>query len=143
MDRLRENPCDGAIKLYLTSEALRFRRDHRDLFSQGSYSGLASEGNRARHVVAFARTTENKTLVALTGRFFLKLCNSHGKPIGDTWGDTKLILPKRFEQTNFQDVFTGQSIAAEKHEDGLALPLSQVFSHCPVALLFAENEPRP
>ena len=40
VDRLRENPCDGAIKLYVTSEALRFRRDHRDLFAQGSYTAL-------------------------------------------------------------------------------------------------------
>ena len=53
VDRLRENPCDGAIKLYVTSEALRFRRDHRDLFAQGSYTALAAEGNRARHAVAF------------------------------------------------------------------------------------------
>ncbi len=48
VDRLRENPCDGAIKLYVTSQALRFRRDHRDLFAQGSYTALAAEGNRAR-----------------------------------------------------------------------------------------------
>ncbi len=53
LDRLRENPCDGAIKLYVTSEALRFRREHRDLFAQGSYTALAAEGNRERHVLAF------------------------------------------------------------------------------------------
>jgi (1->4)-alpha-D-glucan 1-alpha-D-glucosylmutase len=35
MDRLRENLCDGAIKMFITSEALRFRRDHPELFSQG------------------------------------------------------------------------------------------------------------
>ena len=80
VDRLRENPCDGAIKLYVTSEALRFRREHRDLFAQGSYTALAAEGSRARHVVAFSRATAHQTLIAVTGRFFLKLCNSHSKP---------------------------------------------------------------
>ena len=33
VDRLRENLCDGAIKMFVTSEALRFRRDHREVFS--------------------------------------------------------------------------------------------------------------
>ncbi len=95
VDRLRENPCDGGIKLYVTSEALRFRRDHRDLFAQGSYTALAAEGGRARHVVAFSRASaENQTMIAVTGRFFLKLCNSHSKPIGEVWGNTAIALPQ-------------------------------------------------
>src|SRR5262249_55510889 len=34
------NPRDGRIKLYLTSRALRFRRDHQDLFATGNYLPL-------------------------------------------------------------------------------------------------------
>ena len=140
LDRLRENLCDGAIKMFIASEALRFRRDHTELFSQGSYTGLAPEGNRARHVVAFARAIENQSMVALTGRFFLKLCNSHGKPIGDVWGNTTVALPRKTRHESFQDVFTGQTITAQRSEDGsLVLPLNKVFSQCPVALLFAET----
>jgi (1->4)-alpha-D-glucan 1-alpha-D-glucosylmutase len=140
LDRLRENLCDGAIKMFIASEALRFRRDHRELFSQGSYTGLAPEGGRARHVVAFARAIENQSMVALTARFFLKLCNSHGKPIGDVWGNTTVALPRKTRHESFQDIFTGQTITAQKSEDGsLVLPLNKVFSQCPVALLFAET----
>jgi len=140
MDRLRENPCDGAIKMFVTSEALRFRRDHAALFRQGSYTGLASEGSRARHVVGFARAIENQSMVALTGRFFLKLCNSHGKPIGDVWGNTTVALPRKTSHASFQDIFTGQTITTQRSDDGrLLLPLNKVFSRCPVALLFAEN----
>jgi (1->4)-alpha-D-glucan 1-alpha-D-glucosylmutase len=139
VDRLRENPCDGAIKLYLTKEALRFRRDHRDLFAQGSYVALPAEGNRARHVVAFSRASADQTLIALTGRFFLKLCNSHRKPIGDVWGDTTVALPKKNAHLSFRDIFTGETIAVERRENGAFLPMNKVFSRCPVALLFAES----
>jgi len=139
VDRLRENPCDGAIKLYVTRQALRFRRDHRDLFAQGSYTALTAEGNRARHVVAFSRATANEILIALTGRFFLKLCNSHSKPIGEMWGNTTVALPKRTEHKIFRDIFTGKTITAEHREGGPFLPVNKIFSHCPVALLFAAS----
>jgi (1->4)-alpha-D-glucan 1-alpha-D-glucosylmutase len=140
IERLRENPCDGAIKLYITGEALRFRRDHRDLFAHGAYAALAAEGSRARHVVAFSRAIRNRTLIALAGRFFLKLCNSHRKPVGETWGDTTIALPKKSAHKRFRDVFTGETIAAEESEGRLALPLNKVFSRCPVAFLFAESD---
>ncbi len=139
MDRLRENPCDGAIKMFITSVALRFRRDHAQLFRQGSYTGLAPEGNRARHVVAFSRAIENQTMVALTGRFFLKLCNSHGKPIGDVWGNTAVALPRKTNHESFQDIFTGRTITAQRSNGRLLLPLNKVFAQCPAALLFAET----
>ncbi len=139
VDRLRENPCDGAIKLYVTREALRFRRDHRDLFAQGSYTALAAEGNRARHVVAFSRATAHQTLLAFTGRFFLKLCNSHGKPVGDVWGNTTVALPKKAGHTSFRDILTGETVTAEEREGALILPVARVFAHCPVALLVAES----
>ena len=61
----------------------------------------AAEGIRARHVVAFSRATANQTLIAVTGRFFLKLCNSHGKPIGDVWGNTTIALPKKAAHQTF------------------------------------------
>jgi (1->4)-alpha-D-glucan 1-alpha-D-glucosylmutase len=139
VDRLIENPCDGAIKLYVTGESLRFRRDRRDLFAQGSYTALAAEGARARHVAAFSRDFENQTLLALTGRFFLKLCNSHNKPVGEVWGNTTIALPKRMGKPAFRDIFTGETIAVEEREGGPVLALSNVFSRCPVALLFAES----
>jgi (1->4)-alpha-D-glucan 1-alpha-D-glucosylmutase len=139
VDRLRENLCDGAIKLFVTSEALRFRRDHRALFAQGSYDALTADGSRARHVVAFARTLGRQTLLAVTARFFLKLCNSHNEPVRDIWGSTSIALPKKISHQSFQDVFTGEAIDAEQREGGLFLPLNKVFSRCPVALLYAES----
>jgi len=139
MDRLISNPCDGAIKLFVTHRALSFRRDHPELFSAGSYIPLASGGNRANHVVAFARQWSGQTVIALVGRFFLKIRNSHPAPIGDVWGNATILLPKKIKHVGFQDVLTGQTVTLEEREGEPSLALAKVFAHCPVALLFAEN----
>jgi (1->4)-alpha-D-glucan 1-alpha-D-glucosylmutase len=139
MDRLMNNPCDGAIKLFVTHRSLRFRREHRQLFAAGSYVPLAPDGNRPRNVVAFARQWNGQTVIALAGRFMLKLRNSHPAPIGDVWANTVIPLPKKIKHSSFQDVFTGQRLAVAERDGEPALPLAQVFAHCPVALLFAEN----
>lgn len=137
--RIRENLCDGALKLYVTSEALRFRRDHRSLFAEGSYTALAADGHRARHLVAFSRAAAGETLICAAGRFFLKLCNSHGKPFGEVWGNTAIALPKKLAGTTLRDVLTGETVTVEQGEAGPFLPAAKVFSHLPVALFFADN----
>jgi (1->4)-alpha-D-glucan 1-alpha-D-glucosylmutase len=139
--RLAENPCDGAIKLYLTSRALNFRRDHAELFAEGTYVPLTAQGSRANHVVAFARISGGRTVLALAGRFFLRLCNSHGVPWGaQAWGNSALVLPKKVSAISFRDVLTGQTIEGEQHDDSYILPLAKAFSHCPVSLLFSGND---
>jgi (1->4)-alpha-D-glucan 1-alpha-D-glucosylmutase len=135
VERLVASRCDGAIKLYLTSRALQFRKDQRELFSKGSYQGLAATGNRARHAVAFARTLEKRTVIALASRFFIKLCNSHKSPMGETWGNTAITLPEKIEHQSFQEIFTGQTIEVTRRDGEAVIPLAKVFSHCPVALL--------
>ncbi|HMD49320.1 MAG TPA: malto-oligosyltrehalose synthase, partial [Bryobacteraceae bacterium] len=138
--RLANNPCDGAIKLFITNRALRFRREHLELFAEGSYVALGAKGSRTNHVVAFARGSEKQTVLALAGRFFLRMCNSHGVPWGEqTWGSTSVILPKKIACTHFRDVLSGQRIEAEQRGDELALPLAKVFARCPVALLVSEG----
>jgi (1->4)-alpha-D-glucan 1-alpha-D-glucosylmutase len=139
MERLMSNPCDGAIKLFVTHRALRFRGDHRQLFAAGSYIPLIADGNRSNHVVAFARQWNGQTVIALVGRFFLKLRNSHPAPIGDVWGNSAILLPKKIKQGSFQDVLTGQTFTAEEREGEASLSLAKVFARCPVALLFSEN----
>ena len=52
---LVDSKADGRIKLYLTHRALRFRRDHAELFRAGSYVPLEATGDAGEHIVAFAR----------------------------------------------------------------------------------------
>ncbi len=138
VDGLASNPWDGAIKLYTTSVALGLRRAQRALFAQGSYTALAATGTRANHVVGFARSLGRKTVIALAGRFFLRLFPAHPVPTGDVWGDTALILPRKIKPASFRDALTGNKISIEQREDGAAIPLVQAFAHCPVALLETE-----
>ena len=137
--RLANNPCDGAIKLYLTSRALRFRADHPELFAAGNYVPLASQGSRANHVVALARTFHGQTVLAVAGRFFLRLCNSHSVPWGEVWSNTSLVLPRKIAARRFRDVFTGRTIDAGQQDEHSTLPLGEVFAHCPAALLSSEG----
>jgi (1->4)-alpha-D-glucan 1-alpha-D-glucosylmutase len=139
VERLAASPCDGAIKLYTSSVALRLRRDMQDLFVRGSYTPLTVTGNRANHAVGFARSLAGKTVIALAGRFFLRLFNGHPAPTGDVWGNTALTLPKKIGQPRFQEVLTGRNIASEQREDGAVIPLAQAFSHCPAALLVSQE----
>jgi len=93
--------------------------------------------------VAFCRTTPNQSLVAVTGRFFLKLCDRQSEPIGDVWGNTSVALPKRTKHLSFCNIFTGETIQAEQREDRVFLNISRVLSRWPVALLFAEDPGSP
>jgi len=90
-------------------------------------------------VVAFARQWSGRTVIAFAGRFFLRIRNSHPAPIGDIWGNTAILLPKKIKHRSFQDVLTGQTFTVEEREGETSLPLAKVFARCPVALLFAEN----
>jgi len=137
--RLANNPCDGAIKLYITSRALRLRRDHPELFAEGNYVPLASQGSRANHVIALARTFRGQTVLAVAGRFFLRLCNSHNVPWGDVWANTSLVLPRKIAARSFRDVLTGRTIDAEQQGEHFILPLGKIFAHCPAALLSGEG----
>ena len=135
MHQLTDSLCDGAIKMFITSEALRLRRDHLQLFAQGSYLGLGVEGDAARNAIAFARESADQSILALAGRFFLKLCDSGAKPIGDAWKNTSVVLPRKMAHHKFRDVFTGAELSVQSIEGRPMLPLSEVFAHCPVALL--------
>ena len=139
MDRVISNPCDGAVKLLVTSRALRFRESHRELFTGGMYIPLTVDGKRSHHVVAFARQNRESVVLALAGRFFLKLRNSHHLPVGEVWEDTRVVLPRRIKHSCFKDVFTGRTLAVHKQNGKTELPLTEIFAHCPVALVFAEN----
>ena len=135
MNRLAAEASSGEIKLYITSRALRFRKNHHALFSSGAYISLAADGPHSQHVIGFARRLAGETVIALAGRFFVKLCNSHRMPVGATWGNTVALIPRKLDQQCFQDVFTGRTIAAEKRDGAAAISLAQAFAHFPVALL--------
>ena len=107
----------GAAKLLVVTRALRLRRDHQELFTR--YAPLPAIGEAAKHAVAFDRGGA----VTVATRLPVHLAARGG------WGDTTVILPGH----RVTDVISGRSF------DGNAIPLADLLSKYPVALLAPEG----
>lgn len=103
----------GAVKLLVTSRALRLRRDHPEFFSR--YAPMPAFGQAAEHAVAFDRGDA----VTVATRLPLGLARRGG------WGDTFILLAGR----PVRDLLTGRIFP------GGRLPLAELLAAYPVALL--------
>ncbi|NOT61772.1 MAG: malto-oligosyltrehalose synthase, partial [Acidobacteria bacterium] len=127
------HPADGKIKLFTTSRALAFRRDHGVLFERGEYLPLPSTGARAHHVVSFARRYAGQTVIVVAARFFAALLAESDLPIGaPVWGDTRVQTPADLSGC-YRDAFTGTQVCINNSTEGL--PLAAVGERLPLALL--------
>jgi len=113
--------ADGRAKLLLLREALRFRREARDVFLTGAYIPLHVEGPDARHVIAFARRAGRKAAICIAPRFLV------AKEPG--W-DGHVHLPR-----DLKGALTHVVTGAEVKAIGGSLALSDVLNGFPVALL--------
>jgi (1->4)-alpha-D-glucan 1-alpha-D-glucosylmutase len=128
---------DGSIKLYVTLQALHFRKDNGLLFQDGSYAPLVARGDLQEHVCAFARRRGEKVVLVAVPRFLVRLIRSpDGIPFGESaWGDAGILIPPEIPGITFRNVFTGELLQRIKKNREGVLPLHQVFSNFPVALL--------
>jgi len=87
---LLDNWRDGRVKQAMIARMLRFRQRHPRLFLEGSYEPLAVSGEKARHVIAFARRFEDEALVVIVPRLTAPL----GSATGAVWQDTRIDAPR-------------------------------------------------
>ena len=74
--------------------------------------------------------------MVVTGRFFTRLGDLNQAPVGgDIWGDSAVALDYSNAAGVYRDLFTGRRIRAERRGVGVELPLAQIFTHLPLALL--------
>ncbi len=111
---------DGRVKLWVTMRALHTRRERSPLFIEGGYEPLAAQGEKARHVFAFARRLGESTAVVIIPRLV------SGVVAG--WGNTTLKLPAG---RGWREVLAGQ------HIDRDTVELASLLADLPVALLVA------
>jgi len=125
---------DARIKMFVMACALRLRRRESALFIEGAYDPLRPEGADGSRVVAFARTLDEKTLIAAVPRVMnQRLPDGHHIPIGAAvWKDTRLFVPESSHGCTFRHVLTGAQL---KPADDGSILLADVFRTCPVALL--------
>ncbi|MEZ3161270.1 malto-oligosyltrehalose synthase [Microbacterium sp. BWT-B31] len=109
----------GAAKLLVTSRALRLRRDHPGLFTR--FTPMTVVGDAAAHAIAFDRGGA----LAVATRLPVGLASGGG------WRDTVLLR----HSGPTVDAFTGRRLR------GGQIPLGEVLSTYPVALLVPEEGP--
>ncbi|MGZ8491475.1 MAG: malto-oligosyltrehalose synthase [Gemmatirosa sp.] len=131
--------ADGRVKLHVLRAVLRARRSHPELFTTGRYVPLAAEGERAQHVVAFARVHEGRAAIAVVSRLPLGLAADGAPPLGARWGDTRLVLPEAVglgQGASARDLLAGRS---RTHALSRSLPLAELLADLPVALLLTDG----
>jgi (1->4)-alpha-D-glucan 1-alpha-D-glucosylmutase len=122
------DPFDQRSKLLVTQRLLRLRRIHPEVFTRGRYSRVEVSGERAKHVVAFARTFVDRCVVTVVPR----LVRSRVQELDcGWWRDTALEMPpdlagKRFESALIDD----DVIALADRQE-----VSKLFEKLPVAVL--------
>ncbi|MFZ0735243.1 MAG: malto-oligosyltrehalose synthase [Candidatus Sulfotelmatobacter sp.] len=134
-----ENWHDGRIKLYLIWKALRFRRDHADLFHEGEFVPIDSAGCRARNIVAFLRRTLNSSALIVVPRWLAKLPGEPGQ--AQDWCDTRVVLTAESPKI-WTNILSQRETHADSREDESCFMLNELLSDFPVAFLEA-SEPSP
>jgi (1->4)-alpha-D-glucan 1-alpha-D-glucosylmutase len=132
---LVEARADGRVKLYLLSRALRCRRDHPGLFSEGEYLPAAAAGAHAESVCGFVRRRGPAQAVAAAPRLLTRVVRPDELPLGPVWGDGALLLPEVAPESRWWNAFTGEILSAKEQDGRAALPLAEVFANFPAALL--------
>lgn len=113
-------------------QALRLRRDRRDLFHPGRYRSLHAVGAKQQHVVAFAREHNNHVAIVAVPRLSYTLAGGALRaPLAELWDTTELPVPPRCAEF-LENVFTGEKIRVTAQR---TLLCREVFAHFPVALL--------
>ena len=125
----------GRGKLYVTWRLLQLRRAREELFRTGAYAALRVVGEKARHVVAFARRHGREASITVVPRLVATLGAGVGTlPCGaGIWGDTRVELPFLAPDAIVLDTITGR----ERRLAGGALALSEILEAAPVAVLLA------
>jgi (1->4)-alpha-D-glucan 1-alpha-D-glucosylmutase len=119
---------DGRIKLFVTQRGLVHRRDRALFYRTGRYVPLRAVGARGAHVVAFARHSGHRWVVAVVCRFPASIVPAGRFPLGDAiWRHTILEVP-RHAPAAWRDVYTGKTL----HRP---LSLGALFNELPVALI--------
>jgi (1->4)-alpha-D-glucan 1-alpha-D-glucosylmutase len=131
---LAANMDNGRIKAYLIWKILNLRKHQPDLFQVGEYVPLDTTGERAKHLVAFARRRGRQTLIVVAPRLCAQLLAGKLRMLNseEVWHDVQITIPD--DAARFRGLFTGEKHATE-HGGLLA---KHLFHNFPVALLVSE-----
>ena len=99
-------------KLFVTQRLLGLRRAREALLRDGDYLALASEGEHAHRLCAFARRLDVDWLIVIVPRLASALLEeAQERPAPQAWGDTCILLDP-LPAHALRDLFTGRRFAA-------------------------------
>jgi (1->4)-alpha-D-glucan 1-alpha-D-glucosylmutase len=126
---------DGRLKLLVTARGLHLRRALPSLFRAGDYRPLAVSGERANHVIAFARRHEDAWVIVVVPRLPVGLAPVGSPPLGQAvWGETAIGVPDG-APTQLANALTGELVPARAG----TLALADALATLPVALLVSTD----
>ena len=139
--RLLDGWRSGEIKHVVVRAALRLRKEVPDVFAAGDYEPLEIAGERADHLIAYARRGAGTTVVVAVPRCVAPLVADTDVPHvpPERWGDTRILLPDS-PAGEISDRISEDAVAPIRTADGPALPAQTVFRRLPVALLVYRAE---
>jgi (1->4)-alpha-D-glucan 1-alpha-D-glucosylmutase len=130
---------DGRVKLWLTWRLLELRRRRDAWFARAGYMPVATEGEHAQRVCAYARSLDNDLLLCVVPRLWSNLVgDSEAWPVGAIWGDTTLTLPRGARL--WRNVLTGARVAAEPSARTGRLVVADALATFPVGVFELERE---
>jgi (1->4)-alpha-D-glucan 1-alpha-D-glucosylmutase len=124
-------------KLYAIHKLLQLRRDDPELFAQGDYHALQVEGARKEHVLAFARTYQDRSCIVIVPRWTAKLMEAANElPLGErVWADTRVALGNGAQTSAMRDVLSDREVEANMGQGERALHVAQAFAEFPSAVM--------
>jgi (1->4)-alpha-D-glucan 1-alpha-D-glucosylmutase len=121
---------DGKIKLFLTHQLLKARKEYTEVFKNGNYQPIEITGKYHNHLIAFSRNYGEKTIVAIAPRFLTGIIKPGQLPLGtEIWEDTSLKLTNK----KWYNAIDSQTIA------GKNLAVGEILQNFPVALLIGHQ----
>ncbi len=131
---LVEEMEDSHIKLFVSWRTLSLRKRIPGLFRFGEYIPHRAIGQKAEHLVAYARRYEDTQAIVVVPRLLGKLLGDSGRSPSDpsVWGDTRIPLSPN--TGSFQNIFTAGQHSNMK--DGLEV--AELLADFPIALLVSK-----
>lgn len=138
---MTQNIEDSRIKLFMISRALDLRKKRPELFTNGEYVPLTVVGKKARHLLAFARSSGDAFLISAVPRLCGELLGRKRRlPCGeDVWSDTKIELPAH-APAQFRNAFTGEMVEVEIRGERVQIAAGVLLASFPVGLLINEGK---
>jgi (1->4)-alpha-D-glucan 1-alpha-D-glucosylmutase len=135
--KLLQHWPDGQLKMYVTRQALRHRREHELLFTKGDFLPVNVLGPREQHVIAILRRDGDEHAMAVVPRWLAGTYTVEERlPSNDFWSETFLVLPE-ITPGSWVNVLTGARIQTRTSGGRSTLAIAAALERFPVALLSA------